>query len=192
MDPNGHSGSALAYARNGVRGDGRASHRQSCRRTDPAGFRRFRPFSGTRMLRLPHRLAARNAETAFQRRVTHWVSGRDRCSRRGVEPSSPVFQDAPIGAGVFALERFIHCKTGVYDGLCGFAPVDRGVFADRIDQSENGCKFEEFRRFPVPRCAPRTHNMNVIRSLPTRSMRPTGNECRTRAENSPKESPRKP
>ena len=132
MDPDGHSGSALAYARNAVRGDGRASHRQSCLRHDPAGIRRFRPFSGTWILRLPHRLAARNAETALQRRVTHFVSGRDGRPRPDVEPSSPVFQDAPIGAGVFALERFTHCKTGVYDGLCGFVPVDRGVFADRL------------------------------------------------------------
>jgi hypothetical protein len=59
--------------------------------------------------------------------------------------------DAPIGAEVFASERLNHCKTGVYEARCGSGPVDRGRFADKLEKSENGFKFEEFKSFPPAR-----------------------------------------
>lgn len=60
--------------------------------------------------------------------------------------------DAPIGAEVFASERRNHSETGVYDDLCGSRPVDRDVFADKLEKSENSFKFEEFKSFRPSCC----------------------------------------
>ncbi|MCR9097869.1 MAG: hypothetical protein NXI30_26925 [bacterium] len=69
---------------------------------------------------------------------------------------------APIGAEVFASERFTQDKTGVYEDFCRFGPVDRGGFVDTLEKSENGFKFEEFKRFPPSRCVCFAHNIVVV------------------------------
>lgn len=51
---------------------------------------------------------------------------------------------APIGAGPFASERFIHSRTGVYGLVCGSAPVDTPSAADKLEKSKKIFNFERF------------------------------------------------
>ncbi|GEM_PF-6347623 len=77
---------------------------------------------------------------------------------RSAKRSTPRVQIAPIGAGVFASERVTRFKTRVYDDLCGFDPVDRVGCGDKIEKSENGFKFEEFRSFARTRVGVDSNN----------------------------------
>ena len=51
---------------------------------------------------------------------------------------------APIGAGLFASERFSDSKTRVYGLLCGLAPVDTSAAADKIEKPKKIFNFERF------------------------------------------------
>lgn len=51
---------------------------------------------------------------------------------------------APIGAGLFASERFIHYRTRVYGLACGSAPVDTPSAADKLKKSKKVFNFERF------------------------------------------------
>ena len=104
------------------------------------------------MILLPPRLAGRKAETGSGARVTHSMGS-------PLGGPTRARSSAQIGAEVFASERFTHSKTGVYGVFCGFGPVDRGGFVDTLEKSENGFKFEEFKRFPPSRCVFCAHNI---------------------------------
>jgi len=63
---------------------------------------------------------------------------------------------------VFISERVTRFKTRVYEDLCGFDPVDRVCFADKIEKAENGLKFEEFRSFARTRVGSDSNNTRRI------------------------------